>query len=661
MVRSRHTSRSLLFGGLQLLLVALGLVGATSAGAVVTGSGAHGYGITPIGGAAESTLTSAYRSRVSGARAQVHRADEPPFGGSELENVENGPVMHKVTTHVVYWDPGSQFTSTTKGIVEGFFNDVAHDSGRATNTFAVAGQYTDATGHAAYDSTFGGAVVDAHAYPTTGNCTAPNEVDKGPFTACLFDGQLQSELTSFIAENGLPRGSQQLYFVLLPHNVATCLPEKIAGKQVCSNNFFCAYHSWIEPGSNEVIYADIPFSLLDTNFAKGCQADGFAPIQLPNGDIGTSNTETRFADVALKYMTHEYIEAVTDPLVNAPGETAWVDQFGEEIGDKCNSIPFTPEEEGEPGFDKHAFSPTLGGSGAAGTLFDQSIDGGHFYLQSEWDNAAEACLMKPLSLGAAAFTPTSGTAGTPVPLHASAADPYGAFEPTWSFGDGSEGVGASIAHTYAAPGEYTVTMTPKDALTDSTATAVTHTVKITEPSGGKEEVGKEEGKEEVGKAGGGGGGGTGGGGTGSGGGTSSGGGGTSSGGGSTSSTPAPTSGTLAFSTATATVAIAGSTISVSKKGAATITLSCAGSATCVGKLTVLVKTKGKHVRSVTLGTGSFSIAAGTKKAIVVKLSSAGRSLLKAGHGHLSAVMTVDKTSPAPDAKQTRDVLVSQKR
>lgn len=629
MVRSRHTSRSLLFVGVQLLLVALGLLATASAGAVVTRAGGHGYGVTPIGGAAETTLTAAYRSRTSGTRARVHRADEPPFGGSELENLENGPVMHKVTTHVIYWDPGSQFTSTTKGIVQGFLADVAHDSGQATNTFAVAGQYTDSTGHAAYDSTFGGALVDTHAYPTTGNCTPPLGVDEGPYTRCIFDGQLQNELTSFIEAEGLPRGSQQLYFVLFPHDIATCLEEEIEGEPVCSNNFYCAYHSSIEPGPNEVIYADIPFSLLDTGFAKGCQADGFKEIQLPNGDKGTSNTETRFADVALKYMTHEYIEAATDPLVGVPGETAWVDEELLEIGDKCNAVPFFAFEEGFPGVDRHAFSPTLGGSAAAGTLFDQSIDGGHFYLQSEWDNAAEECLMQPLSLGAGSFAAPSGTSGTPVSFNGSATDPYGASELAWSFGDGSNGSGTSVSHTYAAPGTYTVTMTSKDALTGSTGAPVSHTVTITAPSIG------------------------GGGGTGSGGGTSS-------GGGSTSSTPAPTTGTLGFSTATATVAIAGSTISVSKKGAATITLSCAGSATCAGKLTVVVKTKGKHGHTVTVGTGSFSIAAGTKKAIVVKLSSAGRSLLKAGHGHLGAVMTVDKTSPAPDAKQTRNVLVSQK-
>jgi PKD repeat protein len=59
-----------------------------------------------------------------------------------------------------------------------------------------------------------------------------------------------------------------------------------------------------------------------------------------------------------------------------------------------------------------------------------------------------------------------------------ATDPYAGLGFTWRFGDGTEGTGASPAHAYAAPGPYEVTMTPKDALTGSTATPVVHTVVI---------------------------------------------------------------------------------------------------------------------------------------------------------------------------------------
>jgi hypothetical protein len=479
--------RSLAANGVEAVcalvaLVALGFSAAPAA-AVVSNLGGHGYGITLPRGANPAELSQSHLNvrKAPSSLAGARRFDEAPVGGTDLENLERGPVMHSATTHLVYWDPAGQFTSTTRGIIDGFFTDVAGDSGLSTNVFAIAGQYTDATGNAAYSSTFAGALVDRHAYPTTGSCTVPAGGDKGPFETCLFDHQLREELIAFIAKEGLPTGPTQLYMLLLPHRIATCVEGEVKSKGVfelaCSNNIFCAYHSSISPGTpNEVLYADIPFSLLDTTFAKDCQSDGNETRQLPNGDAGASNTETRFADIALKVMSHEYIEAVTDPLVGF--ETAWVDEEGLEIGDKCNAVPPTPEEAGEPGFDSHAFTPTLGGIAVEGTLFDQAINTGRYYLQSEWDNAAKACRMRPLSLGEGSFSAPAATAGAPATFTATAFDPYAGFEPAWTFGDGASGLGTSPSHAYATPGEYTVTMTPRDRLTNATGAAVSHAIVV---------------------------------------------------------------------------------------------------------------------------------------------------------------------------------------
>jgi hypothetical protein len=122
--------------------------------------------------------------------------------------------------------------------------------------------------------------------------------------------------------------------------------------------------------------------------------------------------------------------------------------------------------------------PTLGSTGGSNTLFNQSINGGSFYLQSQWDNAGEACLMKPLALTEGAIGVGAATAGLPVSFTSSASDPYGAFEPRWTFGDGGTATGPSPSHTYATAGEYMVTMTPKDALTGSTGPTIASTVTV---------------------------------------------------------------------------------------------------------------------------------------------------------------------------------------
>ena len=475
-MRSLSPRRGRVVVRVSSLVVALALsLGASPAGAVIARIGGHSYGVTPLRGMSLGSLPAAKRALAASATSRS--APLPYDKAGQLVNQENGPVMHSVTTHVIYWDPGGEFSETTKGIFQNFFTDVAHDSGLASNVFAVAGQYTDNTGNAAYKSMATTERIDKHSYPSTGNCTTPKGVhaDPGPYSKCLFDEQLQSELSTYIEKEGLPTGPTQLYFLLLPHKVVSCFPEEDPEikEEACSNNVFCAYHSSIEGGtSQEILYANIPFSLLDSESAKGCQFDGHSAIQLPNGDATGTNETTRYADVALKYTSHEYIEAATDPL----GE-AWIDGTGQEIGDKCN---FTGNGS-EPGEDPNAFLPELGGSAGSGTLFNQAINTGSYYLQSEWDNAGKACLMKPLELKAAAFTlsSTSQFVGSPVSFSGTAVDPYGGeLSFSWDFGDGNTGTGASPSHTYAAPGVYTVSMTPKDSLTDSTTTPVEHTVTL---------------------------------------------------------------------------------------------------------------------------------------------------------------------------------------
>ncbi len=78
----------------------------------------------------------------------------------------------------------------------------------------------------------------------------------------------------------------------------------------------------------------------------------------------------------------------------------------------------------------------------------------------------------------ASGVPSTAIAGQPVTLGASFADLWSdlAAAPSWSFGDGTSANGASVSHTYAAAGTYTIDVTSADGLGNTTTTPYTITV-----------------------------------------------------------------------------------------------------------------------------------------------------------------------------------------
>lgn len=79
-----------------------------------------------------------------------------------------------------------------------------------------------------------------------------------------------------------------------------------------------------------------------------------------------------------------------------------------------------------------------------------------------------------------ARVPVIATAGQPVSFSASFFDLWaglGAGQPVWSFGDGSAASsGASVVHTFATPGLYTLTLSAADAIGNATSTSYTISV-----------------------------------------------------------------------------------------------------------------------------------------------------------------------------------------
>jgi hypothetical protein len=392
---------------------AIAVNGATGAIAVNGTTGTNGAAAA-AGASGQVRAHVATRSTpLQSGQSAAHEADLP---------YEGGPVLHSNRTHVIFWEPtgsGLAFEPGYESLIETFLIDVAADSHQATNVYGLSGQYTDSTGPAAYDSTYGGSVDATDPLPASG-CSEPAATGPG-WGVCLTDAQLEAEIEHVISANQLPRTNRDVYFLVTPDGLGSCTD---AGSTSCAlggaATGYCGYHSETPDG---ILYAVIPYNAVPGH----CQSDNPRP-----------NSST--ADPTISTISHEHNEMVTDPDGNA-----WIDSRGEEVGDLCLT----------------SFGPSLSGPGA--TAWNESINGGHFFLQEEWSNADSSCQPRPrpdvLSFATIRF------AGRPrsMSFAAHGSDPEGrlvSFE--WFFPDGHVGFGRHVSRTFRVPGLYHVTVRATD-------------------------------------------------------------------------------------------------------------------------------------------------------------------------------------------------------
>jgi hypothetical protein len=107
---------------------------------------------------------------------------------------------------------------------------------------------------------------------------------------------------------------------------------------------------------------------------------------------------------------------------------------------------------------QNAFGPTvaINSAGDAFATWEGSGPGGN-------EVASGAALDSTPPAVSAISVPASGTAGTPVSMSASASDQWGPATVSFAFGDGATQTGSPAGHTYAAGGNYQVTVTATDA------------------------------------------------------------------------------------------------------------------------------------------------------------------------------------------------------
>ena len=257
-----------------------------------------------------------------------------------------GPVMNSSVTYAIFWEPttlqdgtGTQVSTTYNSLLQNYFGDIG-----GSGVYNVNTQYYDSTGHIANNSTFGGSWIDTSAYPTS-QCT-----DSATPQNCLTDAQIQTEVASAMTANNWTSGPTHMFFVFTSSGEGSCFDS---GSSACAFTQYCAYHSFFSDSNNQpIIYANMPYT--------GTNLDACGVTTSPNNDFA--------ADSTINVTSHEHMEAVTDPQLNA-----WYDAQGNENGDKC-AWNF-----GTPSLD----------NGNANVQWNS-----HFYLvQQEWSNASSGCTL----------------------------------------------------------------------------------------------------------------------------------------------------------------------------------------------------------------------------------------------------------------------------
>ena len=360
-----------------------------------------------VGGLVPDVPTGGHLRRPPTARI----ASNLPYGG--------GPVLHSNRTHLIFWQPAGSGLTYDPGYeaqAETFLSNVAADSRKPTNVYGLSGQYTDSAGPAAYDTTYGGAVLATDPLPAS-DCSEP--LLQGPgWGVCLSDAKLEAEIEHVIGVDRLPTTSRDVYFLMMPSGLGSC---ESTGPQNCAlgggTDGYCGYHTSSPDGS--ILYAVIPYNAVQGH----CQSDNPRP-----------NSST--ADPSLSTLSHEHNEMVTDPFGDA-----WIDGSSNEDGDLCIA----------------QYGASLGGSGTG--QWDEQIHGGHYFLQEEWSNDSGSCQPRdesdPVSFSARArVSPRKSISFT-----ARASDPDGSISAyDWFFGEGPVGHHRIASHAFRHTGSFNVVL-----------------------------------------------------------------------------------------------------------------------------------------------------------------------------------------------------------
>jgi len=286
----------------------------------------------------------------------VHNNSRPSGGGTGNLLYHAGGQVQTGTHHTysIYWGTNFTYANTTtyQSLIDGYFQNVAADSGKSSNVYYSDTQYyqtiNSITTPITYSEAFGGTYSDP-ALPTSSGCSST-----AGGSLCVSDGQVQAEVAKARAANNWPDGLNSEFFVFLANGVSTCTSSRS-----CAFSQFCAYHShYVDGAGNNVLYANQPFTGYNLTACSGA--------------VGSPNNNAA-ADATISVVSHEANETITDGLGNA-----WYDSSGNENGDKC----------------AYKYGTALGV--VNGGDYNQGIGTGKYELQQEWSNQSSGCVLTNL-------------------------------------------------------------------------------------------------------------------------------------------------------------------------------------------------------------------------------------------------------------------------
>lgn len=260
-----------------------------------------------------SESTSALQEEEAPQHVHWQKGEAHGGGGSTSSPLvdHGGKVLAASNTYAIWWGTPSAFPSDAQAGIDALFGGMNN-----TSFLGIADQYMRG---APISSSFHTNLTDSSSSPPA----------RSPSTSTIVN-----EACKVIGANGLTPDPNALYLVYT---------SNFPGGHVN----YCAWHS---DGTCNGVTIQVAYMPNTTGLA-GCDP----------GNLYNCNSYSQGTRSLANVSSHEYMEAITDPDLNA-----WYDSSGSEIGDKC----------------AWQFSGCV------------SLTTGSWQLQEEWSNSAPGCVQQ---------------------------------------------------------------------------------------------------------------------------------------------------------------------------------------------------------------------------------------------------------------------------